>query len=258
MKLIALPAFTDNYIWMLHDGRQALVVDPGDAVPVQAALQALGLDLTAILVTHHHADHIGGLPALLGSGIPVHGPQDERIQGITHLVQEGDRVTWNGLTFSVLETPGHTRVHASYLLPTGLGTSDPRPHLFCGDTLFSAGCGRIFDGTPDQLYDSLVRLDSLPADTRICATHEYTLANLRFAQAVEPRNPDLARHQAHCEALRARDEPTLPSDLRTERLINPFLRCTQSDVVASALAHGARDANPRSVFVALRQWKNHF
>jgi hydroxyacylglutathione hydrolase len=258
MKLIALPAFTDNYIWMLHDGRQALVVDPGDAAPVKEALQALQLDLTAILVTHHHPDHTGGLTAWQDCGIPIHGPADDRIRGITHPTSEGDVLHWNGLGFQVLDTPGHTRLHTTYLLPHGLGDSDPHPHLFCGDTLFSAGCGRVFDGSLDQLYDSLMRLASLPDDTRICATHEYTLANLRFAQAVEPRNPDMGRHQAHCEALRARQMPTLPSTLRTERLINPFLRCTQSDVVASALAHGARDADPRSVFVALRQWKNQF
>lgn len=258
MKLIALPAFTDNYIWMLHDGHQALVVDPGDAAPVHEALRTFGLDLTAILVTHHHHDHIGGLGAWQGSGIPIHGPADERISGLTHVVSEGAQLRWNGLDIAVMDTPGHTRVHASYLLPHGLGESDPAPHLFCGDTLFSAGCGRVFDGTPDQLYDSLMRLALLPDDTRICATHEYTLSNLRFAQAVEPRNPDMGRHQAHCEALRAQQSPTLPSTLRTERLINPFLRCTQSAVVASALAHGAQDADPRSVFVALRQWKNQF
>lgn len=258
MKLIALPAFTDNYIWMLHDGQQALVVDPGDATPVQEALRALELDLTAILVTHHHPDHIGGLKALQEADVAIHGPADERIDAINHVVGEGDELTWNGLRLQVMATPGHTRSHLSYLLPAGLGDSDHHPLVFCGDTLFSAGCGRVFDGTVEQLYDSLVRLASLPDDTRICATHEYTVSNLRFAQAVEPNNPDLGRHMAHCEALRARELPTLPSTMRTERLINPFLRCTQSEVVASALEHGATDAHPRSVFVALRQWKNHF
>ena len=258
MKLIALPAFTDNYIWMLNDGHKALVVDPGDDVPVKQALDALGLELTAILVTHHHPDHIGGLHAWQAGGVAIHGPADERIPSLTHVVREGDEVNWCGLRIGVLETPGHTRSHVSYLLPDGLGKSDAHPLVFCGDTLFSAGCGRVFDGTPDQLYDSLVRLAGLPGDTRVCATHEYTLSNLRFAQAVEPHNPDLGRHLAHCEALRARGLPTLPSTVRTERMINPFLRCTQSEVVARALEHGAPDADPRSVFVALRQWKNQF
>ena len=258
MKLIALPAFTDNYIWMLHNGREALVVDPGDAAPVTQALNDAGLTLSAILVTHHHMDHVGGLAALQREGLPVYGPRSEGIAGITHPLGEGDAVPWCGLSFQVFDVPGHTRGHIAYFLPSGMGALDPDPLLFAGDTLFSAGCGRIFDGTPDQLYDSLMRLASLPDDTRVCATHEYTLSNLRFAQAVEPRNPDMGRHQAHCEALRLRQLPTLPSTLRTERLINPFLRCTQSDVVTSALAHGAQDAEPRSVFVALRQWKNQF
>jgi hydroxyacylglutathione hydrolase len=258
MKLVALPAFTDNYIWMLHDGRQALVVDPGDAVPVIEALRSLELDLTAILVTHHHADHTGGLAEWQGQGIPIHGPADPRIPQVTHIANNGAQLSWNGLRLVALNTPGHTRAHTSYFLPDGLGESDPRPHLFCGDAFFSAGCGRIFDGTLDQLYDSLVEIASLPDDTRICATHEYTLANLRFALAVEPQNPHMGRYRAHCEALRDRNLPTLPSLLRTERLINPFLRCTQPDVVASGLEHGARTSDPRSIFFALRLWKDQF
>lgn len=258
MNLLALPAFTDNYIWMLHNGRQALVVDPGDAVRVKNALNSLGLDLTAILVTHHHADHTAGLAAWQGCDIPVHGPRHESIPGVTHPAGEGDAVTWQGLRFDVLDTPGHTRGHITYFAPGGLGEQDPAPLAFVGDTLFSAGCGRVFDGTIDQLYDSLARLARLPDDTRLCATHEYTLGNLRFAQEVEPDNLELIRHRAHCEALRAQHMPTLPSTLRIERAINPFLRCTQSGVASRALAQGAPDAHPRAVFAALREWKNRF
>lgn len=243
---------------MLHDGRQALVVDPGDAVPVKEVLRTLKLELTAILVTHHHADHTNGLAAWHGTGIPIYGSTDPRVPQVTQTVNDGTVLHWNGLRVIALNTPGHTRSHTSYFLPDGLGESDLRPHLFCGDAFFSAGCGRVFDGTLDQLYDSLAALASLPDDTRICAAHEYTLANLRFAQAVEPRNPHIGQHQAHCLTLRDRNLPTLPSVLRTERLINPFLRCAQPDVVASALEHGARNGDARSVFFALRQWKDQF
>ena len=258
MKLIALPAFTDNYIWMLLNGREALVVDPGDAAPVKQALGDVGLTLSAILVTHHHMDHVGGLAALQREGLPVYGPRSEGIDGVTHPLGEGDAVHWCGLSFHVLDVPGHTRGHIAYFLPSGLSTLDPDPLLFAGDTLFSAGCGRVFDGTVEQLYDSLLKLSRLPEATRLCCTHEYTLGNLRFAQAVEPHNPALVSHTAHCEALRAQLLPTLPSTLRVEKGINPFLRCTQSDVVASALEHGAEDASPQAIFAALRQWKNRF
>ena len=258
MNLLALPAFTDNYIWMLHNGREALVVDPGDAAPVKQALGDVGLTLSAILVTHHHLDHVGGLAALQREGLPVYGPAQEDIAGITHPLREGDHIDWCGLHMQVLDVPGHTRGHIAYFLPEGLGASDPDPVLFAGDTLFSAGCGRVFDGTLEQLYDSLLKLSRLPDATRVCATHEYTLGNLRFALAVEPDNPDLVSHLARCEALRAQHQPTLPSTLQVEKGINPFLRCTQSDVVASALEHGAEDAHPQAVFAALRQWKNRF
>ena len=243
---------------MLHNGREALVVDPGDAAPVTHALNDLGLTLSAILVTHHHPDHVGGLAALHRDGVPVYGPRGESIAGVSHPLAEGVTVSWAGLRFSVLDVPGHTRGHIAYWLPDGLGEADPAPVLFCGDTLFSAGCGRVFDGTIEQLYDSLLKLGSLPGATRVCCTHEYTLGNLRFALAVEPNNRNLVSHLARCEALRAQHKPTLPSTLQTEQAINPFLRCTQSDVVASALQHGAEDAQPQAVFAALRRWKNSF
>lgn len=258
MKLTALPAFTDNYIWMLHDAGEALVVDPGDAAPVAAALGRNGLTLTAILVTHRHPDHVGGLSALQTGGIPVYGPRHEAIEGITHKVGDGDTVTWQGLSFSVMDVPGHTAGHIAYVLDAGLGGNPSPPVAFVGDTLFSGGCGRLFDGRMDQLFDSLGRLARLPDDTVICAAHEYTLANLRFAKAVEPHNPALDAYVSRCEAIRARGEPTLPTTLRQEKAVNPFLRCAVSEVADSALAHGAHDASPPAVFAALRQWKNTF
>jgi hydroxyacylglutathione hydrolase len=258
MKLSALPAFADNYIWMLHDDREALVVDPGDAAPVKSALSALGLSLGAILVTHHHADHVGGIPSLQTGSIPVYGPQREGIPGVTHPVGGGDMVHWHGLSFQVLDTPGHTRGHIVYILNEGLSATDADPLAFVGDTLFSAGCGRLFEGSMQQLHESLNRLAQLPDHTRVCATHEYTLSNLRFAQAVEPDNPDIRGHLAHCQGLRAQNLPTLPSTVQTEKRINPFLRCDQPAVMAAALEHGAADTQPVSVFSALRLWKNTF
>jgi hydroxyacylglutathione hydrolase len=258
MNLLALPALTDNYIWMLHNGLQALVVDPGDAAPVQEALQRNGLALTAILVTHRHPDHIGGVATLQTGHIPVYGPRNESISGVNHQVGEGDRLHWEGLFIDVLDVPGHTAGHVAYFLAAAPSQGLSDPVAFVGDTLFSGGCGRLFDGRMDQLYDSVSRLTGLPDATRVCAAHEYTLSNLRFAKAVEPHNPDLARYQAHCEALRARNEATLPSTISVEKAINPFLRCTQSEVVSSALQQGATESSPLAVFTALRQWKNTF
>lgn len=242
---------------MIHDGHEALVVDPGEAAPVQQALAASGLNLSAILVTHRHLDHIGGLQALRRPDLPIYGPHVHQVPAVTHPVGEGDQVRWRGLRFDVIEVPGHTSDHIAYWLPQGLGAQQA-PLAMVGDTLFSAGCGRVFDGSLEQLYDSLQRIAAWPDDTLLCATHEYTLANLRFAQAVEPHNPELSRYQARCEALRSQQSPTLPSTLRTERAISPFLRCTQSDVVATALQHGAEDAQPQAVFAALRLWKDRF
>lgn len=256
MTLIALPAFSDNYIWMLHDGRQAIVVDPGDAAPVQSALDANGLALAAILVTHHHPDHVGGLaglrPRLQG---PVFGPAQEVIPQPYQPLEGGARIEVLGLAFDVIDVPGHTAGHIAYWHRPADGSA---PILFCGDTLFSAGCGRLFEGTPAQMHESLSRLADLPGDTRVCCAHEYTESNLRFAAAVEPDNRDVAVHMDTCRALRARGEATLPSTIARERAINPFMRCAVPDVVRAARSQGAANDSPAEVLGALREWKNHF
>ncbi|MDO8419333.1 MAG: hydroxyacylglutathione hydrolase [Rubrivivax sp.] len=257
MNLTALPAFADNYIWMLHDGAQAVVVDPGDAAPVRAALDAQGLALAGILVTHHHPDHVGGVdalrPYLRG---PVFGPARETIPGPFTPLHDGAVIDVMGLRFRVLDVPGHTAGHIAYVQEAD--TAPSAPLLFCGDTLFSAGCGRLFEGTPAQMHESLTRLAALPADTQVCCTHEYTLSNLRFAAAVEPGNTARAEYELRCRALRAADKPTLPSSIGLERQINPFLRCDAPEVVATARAQGSVSDEPVAVFTALREWKNRF
>ncbi len=259
MNLIALPAFADNYIWMLHDGAQAVVVDPGDEAPVRAALDAQGLALAGILVTHHHPDHVGGIEALRPSlRGPVYGPAREKIPGPFIPLHDGDTVEVLGMRFSVLDVPGHTAGHIAYLEQGAADAGPAAPMLFCGDTLFSAGCGRLFEGTPAQMIASLERLAALPADTQVCCTHEYTLSNLRFAAAVEPGNTARAEYERHCHARREADQPTLPSSIGLERRINPFLRCDEPEVVASALAQGAASDDTVAVFTALREWKNRF
>jgi hydroxyacylglutathione hydrolase len=263
MKLVALPAFTDNYIWMIHNGVDAIVVDPGDATPVIQALKAHGLSLRAILVTHHHMDHVAGLAELKSQRAHelqgrVFGPAIHPFPDVDVPVSEGHCLKALGLDITVWDTPGHTHNHISYLLTMPEGDHSGHQLLFCGDTLFSAGCGRIFDGTPQQFSQTLARFAQLPADTVICCTHEYTLSNLAFAQAVEPDNVEIARARLRCEALRSQNLPTLPCMLGNELDINPFLRCHQPTVMAQALAQGAADASPLSVFTQLRQWKNQF
>ena len=255
MKLIALPAFSDNYIWMLHDGRHAVVVDPGESAPVINALDSHKLQLAAILVTHHHADHVDGVDELRSrlQG-PVYGPRRERIPQPYVALDDGDTLDVLGLRFKVIDVPGHTSGHIAFFTEDG----GAEPMLFCGDTLFSGGCGRLFEGTPAQMHHSLSRLASLPGPTRVCCGHEYTLSNLRFALAVEPKNHDLADYNLWCEAQRAINEPTLPSSIATERLVNPFLRCAEPGVALVAQTRGATSTDPVAVLAALRQWKNEF
>jgi hydroxyacylglutathione hydrolase len=254
MKLIALPALTDNYIWMLHDDQHAIVVDPGDGAPVLHTLASKQLTLAGILVTHHHPDHTAALQSLrcVLKG-PVWGPARENIPSPYTPVGEGDRFELLGQAWTVMDIPGHTAGHVAYFSEAG-----GEPIVFCGDTLFSGGCGRLFEGTPAQMHQSLQRLAALPSDTRVCCSHEYTLANLAFAQAVEPDNLEVAMHLAWCQRARQQQAPTLPSSVGRELNINPFLRLHVAGVMDQALQHGARNREAVHVFAALRQWKNTF
>jgi hydroxyacylglutathione hydrolase len=256
MKLIALPAFADNYIWLLHTDRHALVVDPGDSTPVLAWMQEHpGVELDTILVTHHHADHTGGLVALVAqTGARVLGPALEKMPVASQGLQQGERFDWHGLGFDTLEVPGHTLGHLAFWAQP----QDQDPVLFCGDTLFSGGCGRLFVGTPAQMLDSLDRLAALPGDTRVCCAHEYTLSNLRFALTVEPNNAALRSHFSWCTQQREQDLPTLPVALQTERAINPFLRSREPAVAAAVQQQDPLAVDDVSTFAALRQWKNIF
>lgn len=253
LGLVALPAFRDNYIWLLERHGRAAVVDPGEAAPVRRALVESGLTLEAVLVTHHHADHMGGAAELAREyDCPVYGPAGENIEAVDKLLAEGAEVSLPGIgsRFRVLDIPGHTAGHIAY---QGHGI------MFCGDTLFSAGCGRLFEGTAGQMYASLAKLAALPDDTAVCCGHEYTLANLKFAATVEPDNRAVAEYAAECAARRSRGEPTLPSQLGLERRVNPFLRCTEPTVRAAAGRVAGRVLTDAvDVFAAIRKWKDGF
>jgi len=256
IRIEPVPAFSDNYIWLLYDedSRAAAVVDPGDAQPVMQRLASGKLRLDTVLITHHHFDHVGGLAALRAlGGVHVCGPRNPAIEGIDQRLGAGERVEVLGMHFDVLEVPGHTLDHIAYY------HAGRPPLLFCGDTLFAGGCGRLFEGDPPTMYASLEALAALPPDTRVYCAHEYTLANLAFAAAVEPDNAALRERIAAAEATRARGAPTVPSDIALERATNPFLRCREPRLAEQVRAAGRlRGESPQEVFAAVRQWKDQF
>lgn len=259
LEYVPVPAFEDNYIWLVSDGHHAVVVDPGEAAPVRAYLAKRGWRLSAILLTHHHQDHVGGVADLLnGQAVPVYGPAGEAIEHLTCRLKSGDRVSIAepALEFTVLDVPGHTAGHIAYFQ-----AADPRgtPHVFCGDTLFACGCGRLFEGTPAQMLTSLDSLAALPGATEVHCAHEYTLSNIRFALACEPDNADLNAWRDEATALRERKVPTLPTTIAHERAVNPFLRAGEP-AVQSRLAEQLHETVPDrlTAFTLMREWKNRF
>jgi len=257
--ILPLPAFSDNYIWAIVRGNNAVVVDPGEAGPVLDLIAQRGLQLRAILLTHHHGDHVGGVLELLRHApATVYGPANERLPHCDVRLVEGDRVALPevGLTLSVLDVPGHTAGHIAYF---GRLQDQEKPVLFCGDTLFAGGCGRLFEGSPAQMHASLAKFISLPADTQVCCAHEYTLSNLRWAMAVEPANHTLQQWYQRAQQLREHNCPTVPTTMALELDTNPFLRTSQAAVIQAARQQSGQALDtPVATFAALREWKNDF
>ncbi|MCU6435847.1 hydroxyacylglutathione hydrolase [Undibacterium sp. Jales W-56] len=256
LSILTVPAFDDNYLWLIHDGSNAVAVDPGDANAIISALDQHQLRLSAILLTHHHNDHIGGVPALLQRDqVPVYGPDNDGIAAVTHPVRQHQEFTLPdlGLSLNVLAVPGHTSGHIAYFAPE-------QHWLFCGDTLFAGGCGRLFEGTPAQMLHSLDQLATLPEDTAVYCAHEYTMSNLRFAREVEPDNEALLRRISAEQAKRDQSIPTVPSQIGLEKLTNPFLRVREPAVIKRLIDAGKISTNQddASNFGALREWKNNY
>lgn len=253
MQILPLPAFGDNYIWLIREGNKAAVVDPGDAAPVLNYLRAEGLTLTAILITHHHGDHVGGIREILATHpAPVFGLSGEPVAEMDHPLEDGAEFDVPGLPLrlTLLAVPGHTRRHGAYY---------GAKLLFCGDTLFGCGCGRLFEGSPPQMHTSLSRLAALPGDTQVYCAHEYTEANIRFALAVEPGNRALQARAVETRKLRAEGLATVPFPMSLELATNPFLRSDSPEVIASASARAGKSLeNEVDVFTEVRQWKNEF
>jgi hydroxyacylglutathione hydrolase len=259
LQIIPIPAFKDNYIWLLHNGRHAIIVDPGDAEPVIACLKKLDLTLSCILITHHHADHIAGVAALIAAyaDVTVYAPKLEHYAFPHIALAEPDSITLAdfNLEFKVLDLPGHTLGHIAYYSAGNTGISNAHNALFCGDTLFGAGCGRLFEGTPEQMLASLQKLAQLPPDTQVYCTHEYTLHNISFALSLEPNNSALLQRQQTTLALRQQQQASLPSSIALELASNPFLRCNSSEIQASL---GLKNAPQLQVFTTMRELRNHY
>jgi len=254
-QVTPIPAFDDNYIWALQvpGSSHIAVVDPGDAAPVEQYLQQKGLSLDAILITHHHADHTGGVAQLTADrAIPVYGSHQSKFSGVTHPLKQDSSIEVSGQSLTVAEVPGHTLDHISYYQPTGNG------QLFCGDTLFLAGCGRLFEGSPAQMLAAMRYFRGLPGSTEVYCTHEYSLANLAFAQAVEPENQAITNSILDCQQKRSDKLPTLPGSIATELQINPFMRTDQEAVIKAAEQFDGSKGDETVIFTAIRAWKNQF
>ena len=257
IKISPIPAFDDNYIWCLYDTNslEALVVDPGDAAPVDIFLTEQGLSLSAILITHHHFDHTGGLEQLSRHNPTIFGPQNDQIKNIDNRLVDGEQIEILGVHFEIIEIPGHTLDHIAYYSADAGGS----PIVFCGDTLFAGGCGRIFEGDPAMMKTSLDKLAVLPDSAHVYCAHEYTLANLAFAIAVEPGNQHLQQRLIDDQQKRESLIPTVPSSIGLEKATNPFLRYKEAEVIESAAGHADKQLNgDTDVFACIREWKNNF
>lgn len=263
LSITPIPAFSDNYIWCLANSEtgMAMIVDPGQAEPVVSHLESNGLTLDTILVTHHHPDHTGGIKAL-ASRFPdcrIVGPEASPFKGVTESVIEGDTVTWGSLSFDVIEVPGHTLDHIAFYCQEEVSG---RPILFCGDTLFISGCGRLFEGSPAQMKASLAKLRALPDNAAVFCAHEYTLANLKFARHWLPGDENLAEFERECQALRESGKPTVPGTIGDEKRLNPFMRWDDQMVKQSANGYAAENnlecATENDVFAATRHGKDNF